>query len=102
MSFLNQARKLIPQVRSQIEFYKFSPELLLDVSIPPLSTALASAILSRSTTVDLTHILCNPSTSISEVVHTLQQVFAALDSYQDGLSSMLTGDILGLALEVYR
>jgi hypothetical protein len=70
--------------------------------MPPLSSVLASAILSGKTTSDITHTLSLPSTPIDEVADTLYHAFAILERHQNGMPGKLILEALGLAVEIYR
>jgi len=68
-----------------------------------LSTALVTAIHSRKTTTDITHIMSFASTSVDQVVDTL---YAALLTFLEGplykrMAGLWTWEVLGIAIEVY-
>lgn len=70
--------------------------------MPTLSSSLSSAISSRRTTADIAHILSLPATSFAEVIETFRHTLALLDAQQNGLSRVMTWELLGVAVEVYR
>ncbi|KAK0210934.1 hypothetical protein DFS33DRAFT_1296412 [Desarmillaria ectypa] len=71
-------------------------------SILPLSFGLASAILSRKSTADFTHLLSLSTMPMEEVGHILFQVLTIVETQSRGKLGTLTWQTLGVALEVYR
>ncbi|PBK78348.1 hypothetical protein ARMSODRAFT_947241 [Armillaria solidipes] len=71
-------------------------------SIHPLSSGLASAILSRKSTADYTHLLSLSTMAMEEVGHILFQVLTIVETQSRGKLGTLTWQTLGVALEVYR
>ncbi|PBK97052.1 hypothetical protein ARMGADRAFT_1010562 [Armillaria gallica] len=71
-------------------------------SILPLSSGLASAILSRKSTADYTHLLSLSTMPMEEVGHILFQVLTIVETQSRGKLGTLTWQTLGVALEVYR
>jgi hypothetical protein len=67
-----------------------------------LAESLVIALRSRRSSADITHILSSSSTTITEVVDTLHDTFASFERESNGLSTLWTLEILGVATEVYR
>ncbi|KAK0463953.1 uncharacterized protein EV420DRAFT_1264492 [Desarmillaria tabescens] len=71
-------------------------------SILPLSSGLASAILSRRSTADFTHLLSLSTMPMEEVSHILFQVLTIVETQSRRKLGTLTWQTLGVALEIYR
>lgn len=69
---------------------------------PPLSIALAAAVLVRRSAIDVVHVLSAPSIPLAEVIDVLYHAFAVLDASHNGLSLILTWEMLGVVVDVYR
>ncbi|TFK76292.1 hypothetical protein BDN72DRAFT_830846 [Pluteus cervinus] len=70
-------------------------------SLPVLSLALASSLRSKKTSSDITRTISGLKT-LAEVTEVLYHAFAALDSSHDGLSVILTWEMIGVVVDVYR
>ncbi len=70
-------------------------------SLPVLSLALASSLRSKKTSSDITRTISGLKT-LSEVTEVLYHAFAALDSSHDGLSVVLTWEMIGVVVDGYR
>ncbi|KAF8651459.1 hypothetical protein AX16_004758 [Volvariella volvacea WC 439] len=69
---------------------------------PPLATTLASAVLARRSLTDITHILSSSSWSLEEVQDVFYHAIATLDSNHNGQSALLTSEMLGVGVDIYR
>ena len=64
------------------------------------SVSLCKAILGRTSTVDLMHIICSSNVSQTDLVEALYQALELLENYKS--ESVSSWDIMGLAIEAYR
>lgn len=73
-----------------------------DTSIPPLSSTYALALLTRSTTDDLAHVLAHPSLPKSELSSTMYHAMLLSESRQNGLPGLMKFEALGVVTEAYK
>ena len=64
------------------------------------SVSLCKAILGRTSTADLMHLICSSNVSQTDLVEALYQALELLEKYKSG--SVSSWDIMGLAIEAYR
>ncbi|KAF9013889.1 hypothetical protein BDQ17DRAFT_1230808 [Cyathus striatus] len=72
------------------------------VVTPPLSFAIAKAILNRRTPADIIHLLALPGVADKEVADVLYHALLLLDQENNGLPYYFTSDVLGIAVEIYK
>ncbi|TFK42513.1 hypothetical protein BDQ12DRAFT_676334 [Crucibulum laeve] len=72
------------------------------ISALSLSISIASAVLARKSTSDLTHLLSLPSFTTEEVADILFHALEILDKNDNGMPHLSTWDMLGISAGIYR
>lgn len=67
-----------------------------------LASSLTVALHKRVTSSDVAHVLSLRTTTLQMVEEVLSNVYADVEMNPNGLSPMLTNDLIGATVEVYR